>query len=111
MLVERVLLRNITDVFLELVQVWIERSTIQKNLAARWLKLSGQHPEQRALARTARAHHADQLAATQRKCNSFESRIAAGETVRHLAHFERANDVALFFDDALGKIAAQKLPD
>ena len=31
--------------------------------------------------------------------------------MRDFAHLERANDVALFLDDALGKIAPQELPD
>ena len=31
--------------------------------------------------------------------------------MRHLIHLQGANDVSLFLDDALGKVAAQKLPD
>ena len=33
------------------------------------------------------------------------------EAMGQFAHLERANDVALLLDDALGKIAAQKLSD
>src|SRR6266404_7448207 len=110
MLVERVFLRNVADVFFELVQVRIERTAIQENLAASRLKLSGEHSEQRAFARTARAHHADQLAPCQRERDSLQAGVAAAETVRHLTHLQGANDVSLFLDDALGKVAAQKLP-
>ena len=66
-LIERVFLRNVADVFFEIVQVWIERATIQKNLPARWLKLSGQNAEQRAFSGTTRAHHTNELAARERK--------------------------------------------
>ena len=67
MLVERVLLRNVADVFFEIVHVRIKRTPIQKNLPARRLKLSGEHSEQRAFARTARTHHAHQLPTRQCK--------------------------------------------
>src|SRR2546423_275551 len=63
LLIERVFLRNVTDVFLELVEIWVKRAAIQINVAAARLKLPGQHSHQCAFARTARAHYANQFAA------------------------------------------------
>ncbi len=64
-LIERVFLRDVADVSLELVEVRIKRAAVQINLAAARLKLARQYAQQRALAATARAHHANQLAAGQ----------------------------------------------
>src|SRR4029077_14909977 len=111
MLVERVLLRNVTDVFLEVVEVWIKRSAIQKSLTACRLELTREHTHKGTLAATARAHHAPQLAAREGKGDSFEPGVAAAETMRHFADLERADDVPLFLDDSFGKIAAQELSD
>src|SRR5262249_42790167 len=69
--VEGVFLRDVTNVFLELVEIWIKRAAIQINLAAGRRKLAGQQPEQRAFARTAGTHHAHELAARERELNSF----------------------------------------
>src|SRR5215467_4362208 len=111
MLIERVLLRDITDVALELVQIGIKRLIIEQDLAAGRLKLAGQHFQQRTLPTTACAHHAYQFAAHHIERNSFQSDISTAEAMGHLAHLERANDVALFLDDALRKIASQELTD
>src|SRR5207245_5459369 len=67
--------------------------------------------QQRSLARTARAHYANQLATRERERNSLEAGVAARKTMGHFAHLQGANDVALFLDDPLRKIAAQKLSD
>ena len=63
MLVERVFLRNVTDVALELVEIFVERAVVHQDLSPARLKLPAQDFHERALARAARAHHADQLAA------------------------------------------------
>ena len=110
-LIERVLLRNVTDVALELIEIRIKRLAVEQDLAAGRLQLPGQHLQQRAFAGAARAHHANQLAARDSEGNALQPDIAAAEAMRDLAHLEGANDVALFLDDALGKIAAQELPD
>ena len=67
MLVEGIFLRDVTDVALELVEVVVERAVIQEDLALGGLKLAAQHLHQRALARAAGAHHADQLASIDRE--------------------------------------------
>src|SRR5262249_40452759 len=105
------LLRNVTDVFFESIEIWVKRTAIQKDIAAARLKLSRQYAHQSAFAATARAHHANQFAASQCERDSFEPGVATAEMVRQFADFKRANDIALFLDDALGKIAAQKLAD
>src|SRR3954468_10452948 len=111
MLVERVFLRDVTDVAFELVEILVERPVVQENLALRRLKLAAEDFHERALAGTARAHHADELAAVDRERNAFEPNLVVAEPVGGVDDFERANDVALFLDDAFGKIAAQELAD
>ena len=69
--IERVFLRNVTDVALELVEIRIKRLAIEQDLAAGRLQLAGQAPcSSVLLPRTARAHHANQLAAidSETKC-------------------------------------------
>src|SRR5216110_3242911 len=111
MLVERVFLRDVTDVALELIEVFVERAIVQQHLPLARLKLASEHFHERAFAGAARAHHANQLAAIHRERNAFESDLVVAESMRDVHHFERANDVAFFLDDALGKIAAKKLAD
>ena len=96
MLIESIFLRNVTDVALEQVQVSVERAVVQKHLSLRRLKLAAQDLHQRALARAARAHHADQLTAIDRERNAFERHFGIGEAMIHIHHLERPNDVALF---------------
>src|SRR5438477_6604269 len=109
--IERVLLRNVTDVTLELIEIRIKLQVIEQDLTTSRFQLSGQHPEQRAFPRTARPHHANQLPARDIEGNTLQPDIAAAETIRDLAYLQSTNDVALFLDDALGKIALQELPN
>ena len=67
MLVEGVLLGHITDVLLQDLEILVERLSVQDYLPAGRLKLTGEHPHQRAFSRTARAHDAHQLAARHAK--------------------------------------------
>src|SRR5437867_12496985 len=83
--IERVLLRDVTDVTPELIEIWIKRLVIEQDLTAAWLQLSGQHFEQRAFPGTARPHHANQLPAHHIEGNSLQPDIAAAEAVRDLA--------------------------
>ncbi len=111
MLVEGVLLRDVTDVTLERVEILVERLAVQEDLALGRLELSAEHAHERALARAARAHHADELAAVDRETDPFERDVAVAEAMVDVDHLEAANDVALFLDDSFGEIAAQKLAD
>ena len=111
LLVECVLLRDVTDVALERVEVFVKRLAVQQDFAATRLKLSAEHAHERAFAGPARAHHADQLAAIDREADAFERDVAVREPMVDVEHLEAADDVALFLDDPLGKIAAEKLPD
>ena len=43
--------------------------------------------------------------------DAIERNLVVAETVVDVAHLEAADDVAFFFDDSLGKIAAQELAD
>ena len=110
-LVEGVLLRDVADVALERVEILVERLAVEQDLALGRLELSAEHAHERALARAARAHHADELAAVDRETDAVERDVAVAEAMVDVAHLEAANDVALFLDDALGEIAAQKLAD
>ena len=66
---------------------------------------------QRAFSRTARAHHANELATRDAKGDSLETNLAFAKAVRDFVCLENANDVALFLDDSFRKIASQKLAD
>src|SRR4051812_7723229 len=87
-LVERVFLRHIAEVAFELVEMLVKRAVVQDNFAARRLQLAADHFEQRALARTARAHHANELAAINGEGDVLETDFATGEAMRHIGHFE-----------------------
>ena len=110
-LVESVVLRDVTDVALERVEVFVERLAVEQDLAAGRLQLAAERAHERAFARAARAHDADHLAAIEGEADAFERDIAVAEAMADVAHLEAANDVAFFLDDPLGKIAAQELPD
>ena len=73
MFVERVLLRHVTDVVFQGVEILIERLPVEKDLAAGGLKLACQHSHERAFSRTARAHHANELTTRDAKGDSLET--------------------------------------
>src|SRR5437868_9946049 len=88
MLVEGVFLRDITDVALELIEIFVERAVVQQDLALRRLKLPAEHFHKRAFAGAARAHHANELAAIHRERNAFESDLVVAESMRDVHDFE-----------------------
>src|SRR6266481_4944305 len=109
MFVEGVLLGHITDVLLQDVEILIERLSVEDDISARRLQLTGKHSHQRALSRTARAHHANKLATCDAKRYSLQAGLALAKMVRDFVYFEGANDVALFLDDSFRKVAPQNL--
>src|SRR6266496_498383 len=109
MFVEGVLLGHITDVLLQDVEILIERLPVEDDISARRLQLTGKHSHQRALPRTARAHHANKLATCDAKRYSLQAGLALAKMVRDFVYFEGANDVALFLDDSFRKVAPQNL--
>ena len=111
MFVERVLLRNVTDVVFQRVEILIERLPVEKDLSAGGLELASQHSHERAFSRTARAHHANKLTTRDAKRDSLETNPALPKAVRNFVHLECANDIALFLDDSFRKVASQKLAD
>jgi hypothetical protein len=100
MLVKRVLLRHVTDVVLERIEIPIKRLPVQNDLARGGLKLSGQYSQQRAFPGTARTHHANELAASNIEGNSLQPDFVFAKTVRDFIHIEGANDIAFFLDDS-----------
>src|SRR5206468_5427720 len=111
MFVERVLLRHVTDVVLQRVDILIERLPVKQDLSAGGLELASQHSHQRALPAAARAHHANKLTTCDTKRDSLETNLALPKAVRNFVCLQSANDVALFFDDSFRKVASQKLAD
>src|SRR5947207_11360337 len=81
MLVERVFLRDVTDVALELIEIFVERTVVQQHLALRRLKLAAEHFHERAFAGPARAHYANELAAIHRERNAFKSDLVVAESM------------------------------
>src|SRR4051794_28930071 len=91
-LIEGILLRDITDVALQFVEILIERLPIEENVPSTRLQLPRDHFHERALAGSARAHYANELAPRHGEGNSFQSDVATAEAVGHFAQLERAND-------------------
>src|SRR5262252_9227351 len=110
-LIERILLRHVTDVLLENVEISVERLPVEQNFAARRLKLAGKHLHQCAFARATCAHHTNKLATRDAKGNSVEANFALPKTMCDFVQLEAANDVSLLLDNALQKIASQNLSD
>src|SRR6185437_14351994 len=111
MFVERVLLRHVTDVVFQRVEILIERLPVEKDLSVGGLELAGQHSHQRAFSRTARAHHANKLTTRDAKRDSLKTNPALPKAMRNFVRLECANDIALFLNDSFRKVASQKLAD
>src|SRR5205814_10105062 len=111
MFVECVLLRHVTDVVLQSVEILIERLSVQEDLATGGLQLASQYSHERTFSRTARTHHANKLTTRDVKGDSLETNLAFPKAVRDFVCLERADDVALFLDDSFRKVASQKLAD
>ncbi len=62
MFIEGVLLRHITDVLLQSIEILVNGLSVEKDVAAGGLQLTGEHSHQRAFSTTAGAHHANKLA-------------------------------------------------
>src|ERR1044071_6540962 len=108
-LVEGVLLRHVADVLFQDVKVSIKRLSVEQNVAARRLKLAGKHHHERAFTRTASAHHANEFSTSDCEGNPVEADLAFAKTVCDFVQLEAADDVSLFLDDALQKIASENL--
>src|SRR4051812_1747244 len=80
-LIKRVVLRNVSDVALELVQVLVKRLSVKENVAVRRLQLPRDHLHQRAFPAAARAHHANELAAADRERNSVQTGVARSKSM------------------------------
>src|SRR5947207_13733156 len=100
MFVERVLLRQVTDIMLQGVEILIKRLAVKQDVTAGGLKLAGQHSHKRALSTTARAHHADEFATRAAKRDSLETNLALANALRDFVCPRRANDTALFLADS-----------
>src|SRR5262249_32332385 len=111
MLVERVLLRHVTKVLLQNIEISVERLSIEQDFTAAWLELPGEHSHQRAFSGTACAHHANKFTTRDAEGNSIQANLAFAKTVCDFVQLEGANDVSLLLDDALQKIASQNLSD
>ena len=109
-LIERVVLRNVSDVFAQGVAIGVKRAAVEEDVSLGGLKLPGQSAHERALAASARAHHANHFAALHGKRDAVDRNLLVAEPANEIVHLERANNVALLFEKALGKIAAQDLP-
>src|SRR5450755_356806 len=80
-LIERILLRDVTNVALEVVEVVVERLITEKDFAVARLQLTAENFEQRALARAARAHHANELTAIDREGHAVDRDFRISEAM------------------------------
>ena len=107
--IEGVVLRDVGDVLKERIKVLIEGALIELHLAGDGRELAGQGAEEGALAATTRSHDTDHLAAINREVQIVECRITATEPTDQIANVQRADDVPLLLDDAVGEVAAEHL--
>ena len=108
-LIERVVLRDVGDIFPERFVVGVKREVIEKNLAADRLELTGEGPQERAFAATAGSHHANHLAALDRERHAIHRHRAAGEFALEVMRLEASHQIFFLLDQPLGKVAAQDL--
>src|SRR5215471_19841291 len=80
-LIERILLRHVADVLFQNVQLSVERLSVEQDFAACRLELAGKHLHQCAFARTACAHHANELTACDAERNPVEANLALAKTM------------------------------
>src|SRR5262245_50771773 len=92
MLIERILLRHVTDVLFQDIKFSIKRLSVKQDFAACRLELAGKHLHQCAFARTACAHHANKLPTRDAEGNSIEANLAFAKTVCDFVELEAAND-------------------
>ena len=107
--VKSLVLRDDSDVGLQIFVLGVEVDAVEIDATTARLELSAEGFEESTLAASARAHDADHLASLDRKSDAVESGDLAIVGVAHVARLERADDVALLFDNAFGKVAAQVL--
>ena len=110
-LVKRVVLGDVGDVFPQRVVVGVERAVVEEDIALVRRKLPGERAHERALPAPARPHHAHHLAALDGKSGPVNGDGAVRKPADEIAHLDRADDVAFLLDQALGEIAAQDLAD
>ena len=107
--IKGILLRDIGDVGSEIVEVVIQREAVHQHLATFGFELSAKNAQQSALAAATGAHDADHLATAGDEAHAVLRGVAAVKAVAEFAHLDLAYGVALFFDDAVSKVAAQVL--
>src|SRR4029077_15489395 len=81
MFVERVLLRHITDIVFQSVEILVERLSVEEDLATGGLKLAGQFSHEGTFSRTPRTHYATQLTTRDTKGDSLETNLAFPKAV------------------------------
>ena len=107
--VECVELRDVGDVLLERVEIFVKGEVVEEHVAAHRRELAGQGAQQTALAATARAHDTNHLAPRGGEAHAVHADAAAFEAANEVAHLEPADHIVLFLEDALGEVAAQRL--
>ena len=108
-LIERIVLRDVGDIFSERFVVGVKREVIEKNLATDWLELTGKRAQECAFAATAGSHHANHLAALNCERHAIHRHCAAGEFALEVMRLEGSHHIFFLLDQALGKVAAQDL--
>ena len=105
--IERILMWAKRNVRPEETQMVIECEAIEFDGAFAWFEVPGEHAQEGAFAAAAWPHHADHFAAAHREADPIDCRLAFIEPVGHVGDVEAADQIALFLDDAIAKVAAQ----
>ena len=108
--VEGVLVGDVGNVGPDVVEVLVERVTVDVDDPGVRALVAGEGAQQRALAAAARADDADHLAALRGERDMIERVLAAIVAKTEVGDLEVADQVALLLDDAVAEMAGEELP-
>ena len=110
-LVERVVLGDVGDVFPKWFVVFVEGTVIEKHFALSWGKLTRERSQEGAFSAPTCAHHANHFTAFHGEGNAIHRHGSVTETTNQIAHIQCANHILFLFNEAFGKVAPQALSD
>src|ERR1700736_4484007 len=110
MLIKCIILRDVRNISSKCFEVAVERLTVHQDRAMGRLVLTADGLEQGAFSRAAGSHYADHLAPVYGKRHPVQRDLAILKSEGKVPDFEVPDNISLFLNDPLGKIASQDLP-
>ena len=103
-------MRAVADVGAEQFEVLVQRQSIQADGAFAGAEVAGQHAQESTFAASTGTHHADQVTAPGGETDAIKGRLAVVVAVKKIRHFQTADQVSFFLNDAVAKVTAQAHP-